>query len=192
MPAISLSTPQIFLIMVFIFIGLSFFQALKAQNKIYCTFIKRDGTEISKYAKLNQGRVEFENGYYNIIPNRITLKKVWFGVIPTKVVCAKWKWDSNMPIDPTTWKNDYDKPEDRAALDKTEDLRALFETQKNTLSTKSGKKSMLENLMPIIMIGGFLIVGYLVWKMNENVTSVGIQGNVTQQQLLDLMKALSK
>lgn len=192
MPAISLSTPQIFLIMVFIFIGLSFFQALKAQNKIYCTFIKRDGTEISKYAKLNQGRVEFENGYYNIIPNRITLKKVWFGVIPTKVVCAKWKWDSNMPIDPTTWKNDYDKPEDRAALDKTEDLRALFETQKNTLSTKSGKKSMLENLMPIIMIGGFLIVGYLVWKMNENVTSVGIQGNVTQQQLLDLMKALGK
>ena len=192
MPAISLSTPQVFLIMVVFFIGFSFFQALSAQNKIYCTFIKRDGTEISKYAKLNQGRVEFENGYYNIVPNRITLKRVWFGVIPTKVVCAKWKWDSNMPIDPTTWKNDYDKPEDRAALDKTEDLRALFETQKVTLSTKGGKKGFLENLMPIIMIGGLIIIGYLVYTQGKKVDQAGYAMNTIQQQFLDLMRALGK
>lgn len=191
MPA--LSTMQVFIIMGLIVLGFSIYQAMGLQNKISCTFIRKDRTEIHKFAKVTQGRVDFDNAYYNIVPDRVTLKRVWCGIIPTYVKCAKWKWDSNMPIDPATWNNDYDNPADRKALDKTEDLRALLETQKSALVGKSGgKKSMLENLMPIIMIGGLVIIGYFVYTMKNNQDMLGMQSNVIQQQMLDIMKALGK
>jgi hypothetical protein len=99
-----------------------------------------------------------------------------------------------MPIDPTTWNNDYDNPADRKALDKTDDLRSLLETQKTTLQGKGagGKKGMLESLMPILMIAGLLIIGYLCWKMQGQNDKLGYALNVLQQQFVDLQKALGK
>jgi hypothetical protein len=189
---VSLSPTQMIIFVIVFVVGFGIFQIFTLKDKIFCTFIRKDRTEINKYAKANQGRIDFDNSYYNIIPNRTTLKLVWVFIFPTWIRCLKFKFDSNMPIDPTTWNNDYDNPADRKALDKTEDLRALFETQKNTLSSKNGKKSFLEGLMPILTIAGFLIIGYLVWKQGQKSDQLGYAMNTVQSQFLDLMKALGK
>lgn len=191
MPAIS--TMQMFIIMGLIVLSFSIYQAMGLQNKISCTFIRKDRTEIHKFAKVTQGRVDFDNAYYNIVPDRVTLKRVWCGIIPTYVKCAKWKWDSNMPIDPATWNNDYDNPADRKALDKTEDLRALLETQKSALAGKSGgKKSLLESLTPILMIGGLIIIGYLVYRQQSLIDRVGYGQNAIQEMLMKIQQNLPK
>jgi hypothetical protein len=46
--------------------------------------------------------------------------------------------------------------------------------------------------MPIIMIGGLIIIGYLVYTQGKKVDQAGYAMNTIQQQFLDLMKALDK
>jgi hypothetical protein len=188
----SINPTQMFLVILVFFIGYSIFQTWSLKDKVYCTFRRKDKVLISKVVKLKQGRVSFENGWYDLDSGRTTLRLVWQGIIPTWVRCLDFRCNSRYALDPDDFKNDADNPNDRAALDMTDDLRALFETQKTSLSKGSGKKSLLEGLMPILTIGGFIILGYLVYQQGAKMDMLGTQGNVTQQQIVDLMRALGK
>lgn len=188
----SLSTSQAFIVMAVFFIVYSIYSTWKLKDEVYCTFIRQDRTEINKYAKINQRKVDFDGAWYNIVPNRVTLKMVWKGIVPTWVKCLKFKWDSNMPLDPTTWNNTYDNPTDRKALNRSEAIQSLMTKQNTLLGAKGGKKTMLESLMPIIIIAGFLIMGYMVWKMQGQNDQLGFAMNTLQSQFVDLQKALGK
>ena len=186
----ALSTSQMFIILIVGFIVYSIYKTWKLKDYIYCTFIRQDRTEINKYAKISQGKIEFDNGFYNLDVKRTTLKLVWNGIIPTWVRCLKFKFDSNKPIDPTTWNNTYDKPEDRKALNRTEAIQSLMTKQNTILSAKAGKKSMLEGLMPVILIGGLLILGYMVYQQQAKTDMLGMSINVLQEQNIKLQKSI--
>lgn len=193
---LQLSMMQIFIMLGVIILLGSIIQAYLLKDKIYCTIIQRDKTEINRYEKLKAGKIVYQGCYYHILPDRISTKFVWVGIVPTTVKCMKWKWDSKWPLDTNTWRNDMERPEDAAALDNTEDLRSLLETQSKStfMGAKGGssKKSLLESITPIITIAGILIIGYMCWKMQQQIDNAGFAVNIVQQQLVDLQKALGK
>lgn len=189
----SLSTGQVLIGFLVIILAYGIYSVYTLKDKIHCTFIREDKTIVTKFAKVKMQKIDWENKWYNLDPKRTVLKLVWMGIIPTYVRCLIFKWDSNMPLDPTTWSNDYDNPADRKALDRSENLKSLLINTKTSVGMKSNqKKGMLEGLVPIIVIGGFLICGYMLWRMMQAQESLGTQYNVVQQQLLDLMKALGQ
>jgi hypothetical protein len=189
----SLSTTQIIIVFLVLILGYGIFSVYMLKDKVYCTFRRKDRVVINKVVNIKSGRVVFSNCWYDLDPRRTTQKIVWMGIIPTWVRCLDFREDSRYPLDPETFNNDADSPSDRAALDMTDDLRALLETQKIAMNQKgSGKKGMLESLMPIIMICGFLIIGYFVYKEQAMVNSIGMQGNVTQSQIQDLQKTIDE
>jgi hypothetical protein len=179
--------------LIIIFLVYGVYQVYTLKDKVHCTFIRKDRTTITKLVKVSQNRVEFDKGWYYIDIKRTTLKMVWMGFIPTWIRCLIYWSGSNKPLDPANnWNASYDDPQERKALNRTESIQSLMNKQQTVIVGKGAKKGMLENLMPIIMIGGFLIVGYLVYTMKQNQDLLGAQSNILQQQLLDLMKALGK
>jgi hypothetical protein len=190
---LNLSPTQLIIAVIVIFLAYGIFQVYTLKDKVHCTFIRKDRTTLTKLAKVNQGRVIFDNGYYYIDIKRTTLKMVWMGFIPTWIRCLIFWSGSSKPLDPANnWNASYDDPQERKALNRNESIMSLMNKQNTVIAGKAAKKGMLESLMPIIMIGGFLIVGYLVYQMKQNQDLLGAQSNVLQQQLLDLMKALGK
>lgn len=183
----ALSSSQMIIAVVILFVAFGIYQSYSLKDKVYCTFIRRDRTEINKYAKIKQGRIDFDNSWYNIDPRRVTLKLVWCGIIPTHVKCLRYKFDSNMPLDPTNWNNDYDNPQDRKALDKTEDLTAFLTANKQSIAKAPGKKSFLESLLPVLTIGGFVILGYFIVTMTKKIDLLGAGQNFIEGQLGQLM-----
>ena len=190
MPA--MSTSQILIMFIVIVLVYGVYTVYTLKDKIHCTFIGEDKTTFTKFAKMKSNRIEWRGGWYNLDITRTTLKLVWVGVIPTWVRCLIYKFDSNKPLDPTTWNNGYDRPEDRKALNRSEAIQSLMAKQNTVLSVKGGKKGMLEGMMPVLMIAGFLIVGYIVYTLMGKIDLLGTQNNIIQQQMLDIMHALGK
>lgn len=189
----SLSTTQIIIVFLVLILGYGIFSVYMLKDKVYCTFRRKDRVVINKVVNIKSGRVVFSNCWYDLDPRRTTQKIVWMGIIPTWVRCLDFREDSRYPLDPETFNNDADSPSDRAALDMTDDLRALLETQKIAMNQKgSGKKGMLESLMPIILVAGILIVGYMCYQINSRVDKVGLATNVTQEQLINIQKSIDE
>jgi len=184
----NISTTQMIIGIIVFFLAYSIFNTWQMKDKIKCTFIKQDGTEEDKYAKISQNRIDFSGRWFNLNSNRVILKLVWIGVIPTWVRCLKYKFDSNMPLDPRTWNNTYDNPADRKALNRAEAIQSLMTKQKTLLGASAGKKSFLESLMPIITIGGFIILGYVVYSIMQKQDQIGLAQNVIQEMLLKMQK----
>lgn len=179
------------IILAVILIGYAVYATQSIQKKIYCTYIRKDKTRIDKWCKQEQARIDFDGGWYYINPKRIVLitwDKGIFSVFPTKIQSLLFKWDSNQPLDPETFDNAYEKPEDRKHLDKTEDLRAMYEGNKQAVQSTKQKQGMLAGYMPIILIAGFLIVGYLVWKLQGSMDMIGNGQNVIESMLGEIMK----
>ncbi len=85
----SLDTSQVVIGMLALFVVYSIFNTWSLRDKIFCTFIRQDKTEINKYAKFAQNRIDFDGRWFNIVTNRVTLKLVWMGVVPTWVIRVK-------------------------------------------------------------------------------------------------------
>jgi hypothetical protein len=68
----------------------------------------------------------------------------------------EWKWDTDQPIDPSTFKNSWDSPEARNAADSEKDWRNM----NGGLDTQLGgaKQTGLMKWLPFITIG-VLVVG---------------------------------
>ena len=190
MPA--MSTSQILIMFIVIVLVYGVYSVYMLKDKVYCTFRTRDKTILHKTVKISAGKIIFNNAWYDIIAKRTSLRMVWMGIIPTWVRCLDFRWDSRYPLDPETFTNNADSPEDRAALDKTDDLKALMETQKTSLVKGGGKKSMLEGLMPIILVAGLLILGYMAYQQQQKTDMLGMSINVVQEQLLEIQKSSGK
>ena len=154
-------------------------------KKVKCTFRRRDNTKLTKWAKISQGRVEFDGGWYYVRPDR-TYQELHTGglhfVIPTWIRCSDYRWDSSQPLDPKTFKNDYETPESRKQLDKEEDIRALHEGNRRA-QQGTAKQGAFAQWLPIIMLIGFVILGYLTYSNMKKVDMLGYGQNVIEEQL---------
>ena len=179
---------QFFFYTVFIIVALSVFKGLSLRNQIFCTYRRRDKTKLKKWGKAIEGyRINFDNGWYYIDIKRCVLEFRWVGILPIWVRTLDFRFDSPMPLDPETFNNDWQTPEARKALDKTEDVKALNEGSKKALAP-AGKVAGAfgGGLMPILMIGGLLITLYFVYQLSGKIDMVGQAMNVIQTQLQGL------
>ena len=184
----NLGTETIFIVIAIALIGYAAYSTHQIKNKIYCTFIRADNTRIDKWCKKSQRRIEFDGGWYYIVPSRVILidyDKGIFGLFPTKVASLLFRWNSSQPLDPKTFDNTYEKPEYRKQLNKEEDIRAFSEGSRQTLISQK-RKNMLEGYLPIILIVGFLIIGYFVWQQRSMIDQLGLAMNTIQEMLMDL------
>ena len=140
-------SPMTTYIILFLFvIGYLSLDTYTMSKKIHCTFRRRDNTKLTKWAKMTQGSVEFDGGIYHVRPER-TYQQLYTGglhiLIPTWIRCSDYRWDSAMPLDPKTFKNDYETPEMRnmftEALAKNGlemKMQAAYEKELETLPPK--------------------------------------------------------
>jgi len=73
---------------------------------------------------MSQKLVKFDNGYYKVNPRRFSIiwLKLW-GIFPYPMIFSEWKWDTDDPLDPTTFKNNSESPEALLASDSEKEWR---------------------------------------------------------------------
>ncbi len=185
----NLDIQTMMLIILMFIVGYAAYSANKLKSQIWCSFRRADKTKIEKWAKavdIYRREIKFDGGWYNIKIRRVTLMLWTKGIhslIPIWVRSLDFRYDSNMPIDPDTGDAGYDDPLERRALDKSDDLAALMETQSKSLGSAK-KKSALESYMPIIVILGFLISGYMIYNLQGKVDMLGQAINVLQSMMM--------
>ena len=164
----------------------------EVQSKIYCEFLRSDNTTVNKFASFKQAKIVFDGAWYDVDTNRI-IGKVWkegfpFYIFPTRGAKLLYKYNSRRPLDPETFENSWeDDPEVRAALDKKDDIQAYNEGNRKSVGV-AGKKTMFEQYLPIIVIGGFLVIGYFVYTLQGNVDRLGAGQNAIQGLIGELLK----
>lgn len=179
-----LNTSTLLIIFAVIIVGYYIYQVYTARNRVWCVFRKRDRGRIEKWMRIDQTRVEFEGGWYDIDPSRITFGIKWMP-LPLSVKVLDFRHDSPKALDPSSFNNDF-TPEMRKQLGISDDLRDFAEGQRQSFGGKPAKKTFLEQIFPIIVIGGFVIVGYMLYTMGKNIDLIGIQGNAVQQAIQNL------
>jgi hypothetical protein len=178
-------SPMTTYIILFLFvIGYLSLDTYTMSKKIHCTFRRRDNTKLTKWAKMSQGAIEFDGGIYHVRPDR-TYQALYTGglhiLVPTWIRCADYRWDSAMPLDPKTFKNDYETPETRKQLNMEEDVRALHEG--NRKAQGAAKAAPMGGLVTIILLLGFVVLGYFTYSNMKKIDLLGYGQNVIQQQL---------
>ncbi len=184
----SLSPTTTWFVFIILIVAYLAYDTRSLSKKVFCTFRGRDGTRLTKWATMTQGRILHDNGWYYVRPDR-TYQALYTGglhfLIPTWIRCSDYKWDSPQPLDPKTWNNDYETPEQRRQLDKEEDIRALHEG--NRKAQGAMKQGALSNFMPIIIVIGFVAVGFVIYMVSKKIDNVGFALNVVQAELAKLM-----
>lgn len=184
----NLSPSTTYIILALFVVAYLSFDTYTLSKKIHCTFRRRDNTKLTKWAKMTQGEVEFDGGIYHVRPER-TYQQLYTGglhvLIPTWIRCSDYRWDSAMPLDPKTFNNSYETPEMRKQLNMEEDVRALHEGNRKAQGTM--KQGMMAGWMPIIVLCGFLILGYFTYSNMKKIDQVGYGMNVIQTQLGKLL-----
>lgn len=156
----------------------------KAKNNIYCMFIKYDGTWVNKWVKPKLTQVDFAGGWYYLNKKLLISKVLDTGVyklFPTKVDAQIFTQGDPDPMNPYNFTIASLTPEARKALDKTEDIAALY--QGNRASLQAGrKKGLLEGMMPIVQVITVVAIGYILYILDK----VGMSINVLQQMMLEM------
>jgi len=182
----ALSPTSLIILLIFMFIVYTSVSVMGLKLKTHCTFIRPDKTRIEKMIKAKQRRVEFDGGWYYVIPNRIILKVMDSGIyklFPTKVSSLIYKWDSPVPLDPNTFQNSWETPEARKALNKEEDIRAYSAGNVASLA-KSKPQGMLDRFFPIIVIGAVCVIGYMLYSLSGKVDMLGQAVNTLQKMMM--------
>ncbi len=151
------------------------------RNKIWCSYRRRDRTKIERWTKSNKkgqwGDVEFEGGLYHVEPGRTTLIwKMVLGFFPMPARSLDFRHDSARALDPDTFENSF-TAEARKELDTTDEVRAMSEGHQKALGSKK-KGGFLADYMPIIMLIGFVALGFMIFQL---IKAVNFNSQVLQQ-----------
>ena len=171
----------------------SIFSGYNLRNKIYCTFRTRDKTKVYKWVKAIDGyRIEWGNGWYYIDIKRCVLAFKWVGILPLWVRTLDFRFDASKALDPETFDNAYESPEERKALNVKDDMQAANQGSQRALAPGGKVSGMFGGgLMPILMIGGILLSLYFSYTAANRTDKVGVQGNATQIQIQDVQKSVN-
>lgn len=139
------------IIVVLLFI-MAYYSTNSKKNKILCLYTGRDKTDEERWVGVKAGFVIFGGRKFNIVPRRITSFWMTRGIhmiFPTKVNCLKYSWYSRFPHDPDDYRNVWETPEARAAIDTSELVTSFFKTATPTAQKKQG---VLQAYLPFIAI----------------------------------------
>jgi hypothetical protein len=145
---------------------MTWYSLYSLQGKIKCQFRRKNRTVIDKTIKMTDKTVKFDGGTYEVNPRRIDIKwfKLW-GIFPYPMPFLEWKWDSDQPLDPTTFKNNPDSPEALNSSSSERDWRGFNEGVNSQLG--GAKQSGLAKWLPFITIG-VLVIGLFFLYTNFN------------------------
>lgn len=176
--------------LLFCMVMLQFYSVYSVRDRIWCTFRNPDRTKISKWAKVGQSRIEFAGGWYQVEPDRVTLAIKW-NPMPSWVRTLDFRHDSSRALDPNTFSNEY-TPQARKQMDITDDVAGFQGGNERSLTKVGGKQNMLQQYMPLMVLIGFIVVGFFLYQQQQKTDNVGFAINVVQQQLGDVLKRLPK
>lgn len=176
-------------------VALASFTCYRSCDKIYCRFTRKDKTEIHKWIKAKKGdRVEFDNGWYTVITDCITLRKIASGVnmlFPMQVRCLNFSYKSTLPDDPKTGEPYIITAEMRKALEISDDVGALNKGSQSVYGKPSKIGGLFGGgLMPIILVVGIVAIGYFVFQLSGKVDALGLSYNTVQEMLMQLKEAV--
>lgn len=184
-------SPYMVLVIMVLFIAVyASYSARNLKDKILCTINRRDRTKIVAWAKQTQARIAIDGGWYDVDPS-CTVLRLWDSGIhyffPTWIRCSDYRHDSSKPLNPDTFDNQY-TPEARKQLDITDGVRGFEQGNREALTAKGIKQGILQQYLPLIVLVGFLIVGWLLWQQRSQTDRLGFAINVVQEQLGQLLQ----
>jgi hypothetical protein len=151
----------------------------KFKNQMLCTFIRPNRQKIEKWVPIYQQRVRFDNGRYGkgdyvIIPERIVMQ--WYDrglskMFPVLIPTLEFRWDSIYPIDPTTFETTWQSPElINANFQSNQQVAFAKGAQVQASGGKTGKYPQW--LIPAVMIVIVVVMGYMIYKMQGQITGM--------------------
>ena len=195
-PQIDFSSWAIMLLMA---AGYASWKLHQAQTKIFCVLRRADNSVDEGFANWTQHKIALKTGTKSIgwfdvdqscVQNKILNKGFPFFLFPTRVAYLDYVYTSSHPIDPKTFKTEWPNPEARRDMDKANDIQAYNEGSRKSIG--STKKTPLEQWMPILTVGAFLIMGYFIWEIFNKVQQVGSGNNAIYNQIADLQRAVTE
>lgn len=193
----TLSLPQFISILLMFVIGYGILSCYDKKNKIFCTFKANDRTEQSRWTKKSQDKIIFKGSdgrerWYDIEIGRTTLKWITNGIhllFPLFGRCLTYTQDSRRPEDPFTFSNTMDAdPAVRATLDAKDDVLEFEQRTEKGLGVGKMKGGLLQQWMPIIMILGFAILGYLIYQQGQHINLLGKGQNLLESMMGQLLQ----
>ncbi len=162
------------------------YSVFSTRNKVFCSFRRADRTKIEKWAKQNQKRIVFDGGWYHVEPDRCVLMMKWMP-LPMWVRCLDFRHDSSRALHPDTFDNAF-TPEARKNLDYSDEIRAYEEGGQRAMVAGKQKKGLLDNLFPIIMILGVVVIGYMLYQQGQKLDQIGNGQNLLEQMIGNLKR----
>lgn len=186
-------TPETLLLVFLGFMLVSvWYQSTLNRHRIWCTFHRRDGTDEHKFIKDSQGRIEWAGGWYNVRPVVTIDWRLLFGIIPLPVRALYWHEDNAEPINPQTGASYDPTPSERKRLDTTDEIRAYDEGGRQGIQGVKAKGGLLQQYLPIIVIGGFVVIGFFIYTLMSKVNLLGTGQNYIEQQLGQIINHMPK
>ncbi len=153
------------------------------KKKIWCSFRRADRTKIEKWAKVSEKRIEFDGGWYHVEPSRATLMwKMVLGFFPMPARSLDFRHDSPRALSPDDFSNDF-TPEARKQMDTADEVRGMSEGHMKALGSKK-KGGLLSDYMPIILVVGLLVLGFMMYQQQKRMDMLGQAINVLQQMIM--------
>jgi hypothetical protein len=179
-----MNTSMLLIILFFILVYQSY-TTYSLKDKIFCTFYRANKTKIEKWAKDKQRLIDFDGGWYDVDPARVVLQLKW-NPLPVWIRASTYRFDSPRALDPSNFDNRY-TPDERKQLDKADDIREL--QQGNRQALQAGKQKVaIGGWLPIVVIIGFLVVGFMLWRQQSSIDKIGLGQNYIESILSQLLQ----
>ncbi len=174
------------IIVVLLFLLLIFwYSQTKFKDKMLCYFLRPNRQRVKKWVPLYSNYVIFDRGKYGIQRYRVDPECIileWWksGInmfFPTLVPTLDFRWDSPNPSNPKTSQSSWHTPEVEAAAYQGQSYVGLA---KAMAQQAGGKRNKLMELIPLIVLGLVIIVGFVVYSGMGNLSQ---QRSAIQQQI---------
>lgn len=164
------------------------YQVYATNRKIWCVFRKAGRIVEQKWAKETQGRIEFDGGWYEVETDRTQLSIKW-NPLPMFVRWLDFRHGSARALHPDTFENSF-SAEERKQLNLKDDIQAYDQGSRQSLNAQGGRQGAMQKYFPLIVLLGFLIIGYLVWQQGHKIDMLGAGDNSIEALLGEIMKKL--
>ena len=191
----NLSPENTYLIFGIILVLYASYKTRGIQGKIRYEVILEDKSVVTGFMGWSQQKVILPTGKKTMGWFYVDLKRClhyrlhegfpWF-LFPTMMSMLCYRFDSDRPYNPDDMTNSWPSPNDRAMLDKRDDIQAYNEGNRRSLG--SVKKGMLEQYLPYIVLLGFVILGYFIYDLKNSQNMLGAGMNAIEGMLGQLLK----
>lgn len=160
-------TTMVMMIFAFLIILLGMYQARKMKTMVHCTYTSQSNQTYDKLVREKDGYVVFDGRAFPLLPQYSTSRQWDKGLssfFPTKIAAYTFKWNSDLPVDPSTGEPAILTPENMNKLRNSGMLGSYISGNQQALTQGKGKQGFMEKMMPIILIVIALVSIYCVYQ----------------------------